>query len=145
MISFVVVGIPQPSGSKRAFPIKRKDGSVGVAVSEDAKGAKAWRQDVAAAAAGVYSGPPLEGPLFVFVEFRMPRPKGHFGKHGLRPSALPLWPAVRPDATKLLRAVEDACTAILWRDDAQIVRQHVVKVYASDSEPPGMTMQISRA
>lgn len=46
-----------------------------------------------------------------------------------RPSA-PHYPAVKPDATKLVRAVEDALTGICWRDDAQIVNQDVRKRYA---------------
>lgn len=141
-VTFSVVGIPQPSGSKRAFPIKRKDGSIDVAVSEDAKGAKAWRQDVAAAAAGVFGGAvPLDGPLSLSVVFMMPRPKGHFGKRGLRPGA-PGYPAVRPDATKLLRAVEDALTGILWRDDAQIVGQHIVKRYTVGA--PGASVTVAQ-
>lgn len=70
----------------------------------------------------------LDGPLELLVVFTVPRPKGHYGARGLRPSA-PEYPAVRPDVTKLLRAVEDACTGIVWRDDAQIIEQHATKRY----------------
>ena len=36
---------------------------------------------------------------------------------------------MRPDATKLVRAVEDALTGLVWRDDAQVVIQTVRKRY----------------
>ena len=35
----------------------------------------------------------------------------------------PRRPVTRPDVTKLIRAVEDACTSIVWRDDSQICTQ----------------------
>lgn len=70
----------------------------------------------------------LDGPLVLVVQFYVPRPKSHYGARGLRPSA-PDYPAVRPDVTKLLRAVEDACTGVVWRDDAQVVEQHAGKSY----------------
>jgi Holliday junction resolvase RusA-like endonuclease len=39
-------------------------------------------------------------------------------------------PTVKPDLTKLLRAVEDALTGVVWRDDSQIIHQVVNKEYA---------------
>jgi Holliday junction resolvase RusA-like endonuclease len=136
---FFVPGIPQPGGSKRAFTVKKPDGGIGVRVEDDAKHGKPWRVAVAWAAKAAHQGPPLDGPLWLAVTFTMPRPKGHFGKRGLRKSA-PLRPTVKPDTTKLLRALEDACTGILWRDDAQIVVQHVSKEYG---EHPGARVQLA--
>jgi len=81
----------------------------------------------------------LGGALEVSVIFTVPRPKGHFGARGLKPSA-PAYPTVRPDVTKLLRAVEDACTGIVWRDDAQIVAQHAIKRYG---EPACAEIRVS--
>lgn len=73
----------------------------------------------------------LTGPLQLDVTFAIARPKGHYGKRGLLPSA-PLFVTVRPDVTKLLRGLEDALTGVLWRDDAQVVKQHACKVYTED-------------
>jgi Holliday junction resolvase RusA-like endonuclease len=77
------------------------------------------------------------------VTFLMPRPKGHFrtGKraHILREAA-PLYHTSKPDATKLLRATEDALTGILWHDDAQIAMQIVKKRYTSSN--PGAEIKI---
>lgn len=39
------------------------------------------------------------------------------------------YPITKPDSTKLVRAVEDALTGVLWGDDAQVVDQHVFKRY----------------
>ena len=72
--------------------------------------------------------PLLDGPLALEVVFTVPRPKGHFGVKGLRPSAPP-HPTVAPDTTKLLRAIEDAMEGIVYRNDAQIVEQVARKVY----------------
>jgi Holliday junction resolvase RusA-like endonuclease len=71
----------------------------------------------------------MDGPLQLTAHFVVPRPKGHHGAKGsVRPSA-PAYPITRPDTTKLLRALEDACTGILWRDDSQIVSQFAFKAY----------------
>jgi Holliday junction resolvase RusA-like endonuclease len=127
-VRFRVDGIPQPAGSKRAFPFQRKGGGLGVRVTDDAKHGKGWRAEVAYAARCAYDGPPLAGPLKLSLVFTMPRPKGHYGTRGLRPSA-PWRPIVKPDVLKLARLVEDACTGILWRDDSQIVEEVMSKHY----------------
>jgi len=160
-VAFDVRGRPQPAGSKKAFPIRRKAGggwvATGkVAVVDDNPKAKPWQAEVAYAgayamqrAAGPARGadfdpaPELfDGPLGLAVTFTLRRPKGHFGTGRnawkLKPSALP-WPMVKPDCTKLLRAVEDALTGVVWRDDAQVVEQLVVKRYG---EPEGAHVEV---
>jgi len=42
-----------------------------------------------------------------------------------------LFPSVRPDIDKLLRAVFDSCKGILYEDDAQIVSTHARKEYGT--------------
>lgn len=124
MTSFFVPGIPQPGGSKRGFVVNGR-----AVITEDAKKSKPWRAVVALAARDAMAGaPPMDAPLRLVVVFVLPRPKGHFGRRGLLPSARP-WPSTKPDTTKLLRALEDACTGIVWRDDTQVVQQLAWKVY----------------
>lgn len=133
---FEVLGRPQPAGSKRAFAIRRKGVITGIAVTDDAKGSRPWKDSVIVAARDALNGAkPLTGPLQLDVAFYVSRPAGHYGtgrnRHLVKASS-PRYPAVRPDATKLLRAVEDAMTeAGVWRDDAQVVAQTVVKYYGS--------------
>jgi Holliday junction resolvase RusA-like endonuclease len=135
-VRFTVHGKPQPAGSKRAIPIYRKGRQFTgrVAVVEDAKRSKPWQTVVAAAAVEAMDGRELlTGPLALEVYFYVARPAGHYGKgrnaSRLRASA-PRYPAVKPDTTKLVRAVEDAMTAAgVWRDDAQVVSQSNHKRY----------------
>lgn len=123
---FTVYGTPQPAGSKRGFFIKKLNR---VVITDAAKQSRPWKALVSdAAQQAMNGGGVMRGPLSLRLAFFVPRPKGHMGKHGIKPSA-PGYPAVRPDATKLLRAVEDALTGILWNDDAQVVEQHVFKHY----------------
>jgi Holliday junction resolvase RusA-like endonuclease len=133
-VRFTVLGKPQPAGSKKGFkhPITGR-----VIITDDNSKAGPWKQQVGWAAAGQVAEL-WTGALELTVVFHIARPKGHYrsGKnaHLLRDSA-PRYPVVKPDATKLLRAVEDALTGVLWRDDAQIVDQHVWKRYVDDGQP----------
>ena len=132
-ITFTVIGLPQPAGSKRAFPFKRRDGKLGVAVSDNNPKAKDWKQAVASAAHAAHNGSGLlDGPLEVKMLFFLPRPKGHYrtGRNAgtLRESA-PLFPTGRPDTQKLARGTTDALTKVIWRDDSQIVKEVLQKHY----------------
>lgn len=125
VVSFTVYGQPAPAGSKTVGHAK----SGRAFVRDSSKRSRPWKSDVAQAAGIAVRGAPLlEGPLELVLRFYVPRPKGHFGARGLRPSA-PVYPIVKPDVLKLARAVEDACTGVIWRDDAQIVREVLTKEY----------------
>ena len=103
-------------------------GEGGVTVVDANAKSRPWKTLVSESAARVHSGPLLEGPLAVEFLFQVPRPQGHFGKRGLLRSA-PAFPTVRPDVLKLARAVEDALTGVLYRDDSQIVDELLLKRY----------------
>lgn len=136
-IEFFVPGIPAPGGSKKAFVVKGR-----AVVTEDSKRNKPWRDRVASVALESHAGPPLEGPLALSLRFVLARPRGHFGtgrNAGKVRASAPPYPAVKPDTTKLLRAVEDALTGILWGDDAQIVAQAAAKGYG---DRPGCHVQV---
>lgn len=135
-----VIGLAQPAGSKRAVTWRSKDGRSGTNVIDANPKAKPWQNTVAQTAASVWTGPLLDEPLILYVTFQIPRPAGHFGKRGLRPGA-PEFPAVRPDLLKLTRAVEDALTGVLWRDDALIVYEMLTKRYG---EPAKLTVCVDR-
>jgi Holliday junction resolvase RusA-like endonuclease len=134
VIEFFVPGVAVPAGSKRAFPRAGRDGKLHVGVA-DASGPRGreWRAAIQLAASYALDGAPapvpLGGALKLSLSFFLPRPKDHRGVRGLLPHA-PRLPTTRPDLLKLARAVEDACTSILWRDDAQIVDEELHKTYA---------------
>ena len=113
-----------------------------------------WRQDVAAAAARQYQGPPLGGPLSLEIEFRFPRPKSHFGTGRnatvLKPDA-PSFVVSRKygDLSKLIRSTEDAISATsgfpVVEDDSLFVLVRARKVYASEEKPVGAVVLVSKA
>lgn len=132
MIRFTVPGIPAPQGSKRYLGTK---GGKGILV-ESSKRVAPWRADVMYAAIGAHDRQ-IPGALSVTLDFRLPRPKGHHGVRGLRPSA-PRFPTTKPDLDKLARAVLDALKGIVWIDDSQVVELHASKDYGD----PGVDIQI---
>lgn len=126
---FTVYGKPQPAGSKRGF-VNRKTGKV--IITDDAKSSRPWKQEVAGAAvAAMGERSPWDVPLEMSVTFYFARPKSHLKADGAVKPKAPGWPSVRPDTTKLVRAVEDALTGIIFRDDALVVDQIASKRYGS--------------
>lgn len=122
-VQFTVWGVPQPGGSKTAG--RRLDGRTFVRDSNPK--AAPWKDNVSRVAGAIMGTRPLfRGPLQMVVVFYVPRPKGHFGARGLRPSA-PKFPTKRPDLTKLLRPLEDALTGVCVGDDSQFVKQLLEK------------------
>jgi Holliday junction resolvase RusA-like endonuclease len=144
VIRFEILGRPAPRGSKRAFPIRRKNGSLGVVVSDDTgETGRLWMTMVREAARGAL--PPNwvvhSGPVKLFAVFHRRRPKAHYTTKGtVKPSA-PAHPTVKPDLTKLLRAIEDALTGIVWRDDSQIIYQIASKDY-SDADLTSVVIEL---
>ena len=139
-IEFFVRGIPGTAGSKK-FVGMSKAGR-GIIIDSAGKKGKDWRNLVASTAQQAFAliGP-LTGPLELHVTFNMPYRKGDLNKAGaLKPSA-PYYHTTKPDATKMLRAVEDAMTGIAWHDDAQIAVQRVEKHYSS---VPGAAIHIKQ-
>ena len=141
-LAFVAYGMASPAGSKRAFT-NRHTGRTQVV--DAAKGSKAWKQEVATeayAALALANGDGLpgliDGPLAVSMTFFVPRPSSHYGARGLKPSA-PDYPTTRPDVLKLARAVEDALTGVVYRDDAQLVRERLAKLYG---EPARVEVEV---
>ena len=137
-IQFTVYGLPVAQGSKKVI-------GRNVIEMADAR-LRTWRQDVAGAAKEAMEGAsPYIEPVDVRLMFWLPRPQAHFGTgrniEKLKPSA-PIAPAVHPDLDKLTRAVLDALTGIVFRDDKQVVAMTLSKLYAQDSFNPGMMASV---
>lgn len=136
-----VIGTPQPQGSARAFNNPKGGRPI---VTSDNKKLRPWRQDIRETVREHWGArPPHAGALCVRVVFRFQRPVGHFGKHGLLPSA-PVAMTVRPDLDKLVRAVLDALKdAGVYRSDAQVVQLvDCRKRYCLPGEAPGVTIDL---
>jgi Holliday junction resolvase RusA-like endonuclease len=132
-ITFWVPGIPAPGGSKNAFPIKKGGVYTGRVAVVDAGGkkTKAWRAAVSQCAKeAMQSNPPLEGPLRIYADFVMPRPKYHFNQKGIKQDA-PYFHIVAADIGKLARSTDDAMTGIVYKDDAQLCETRTCKHYGN--------------
>lgn len=128
-LTFTVYGAAQPAGSKKAVPMGGRWG-----VIDDNKKGRPWKNQVAQQAGLAMAGRELfRGPISLTLTFHVRRPKGHFGKRGLLPSA-PLFPTVKPDVLKLARAVEDALSGVVYNDDAQIVTEVLMKRYGEPEQ-----------
>lgn len=140
-----VPGVPAPQGSLRAFT---RNGRAWA--TSDNPRTRPWKAAVTAEAARAVEAAALANPAFgrepvgVSVTFRLPRPRGHYGKRGLLPSA-PRYPAGMPDLDKLARAVLDALTGIVWRDDAQVVALDVYKRYQAEGAELVTTIEVGPA
>lgn len=126
-------------GSHRAFVVKGR-----AVVTHDNAKTKPWQLTVQwSAKAEMFGKEPIEGPVNVSVVFFMPRPAGHSGVRGLRPSA-PARPAVKPDLDKLVRSTLDGLTGVVFRDDAQVVTISAEKRFA-DGRAPGADIVVRAA
>jgi Holliday junction resolvase RusA-like endonuclease len=128
-INFFVAGKPATSGSKHAM-ISKSTGKL--VVLADNKRQRSWQQMVASEAREAYDGLLLTGPVRLEVQLVFLRPKSHFKGNGedLRKGA-PERPISRPDSSKCVRAIEDALTGVVWRDDSQVVEHEIAKTYGS--------------
>lgn len=135
-IYFCVPGKPATAGSKRGIPFRKKDGGLGVRLLHACDRFESWRVDVRAIVSRMLpvDCDLIDGPVSLSLEHVIQRPKSHYrtGKnsHELRACA-PIWPTGKPDLTKVLRALEDSLTGVLWVDDSQVVVQSCSKTYGS--------------
>jgi Holliday junction resolvase RusA-like endonuclease len=125
-----VYGTPAPAGSKKVVPMGGRYGVV-----DASKRSAPWKKEIRQTAGRMREGSePMDGPLEARFVFYVQRPKGHYGtgrNEGVVKESAPEFPAVKPDVLKLARAVEDALSGIVYRDDCQIVIEQLEKRYGS--------------
>lgn len=125
-----VSGTPAPKGSSRAITVRGRGVLVPNSSTVNARQQRAWHKAVKQAA---IASECIDGPVVVGIAFRLARPKGHYGKRGLRSTA-PLVPAVRPDIDKLARCTLDALTGLAFADDSCVVHLTVSKNYTKPGD-----------
>ena len=132
----------KPDGNLHPVPVPTRDGGTTAktfVADSSGKPGKTWRSDIRDAVAAIYDVATqgvLDVPLVLEVVFFRPHNSGHYGaNNNLLPSA-PAYPVARPDGTKLLRAFEDALTAVLWKDDSRIVSCRWDKRFVPIDQPP---------
>lgn len=124
-ITFQVLGVPAPQGSKTVFNGRPVEGGSKTGREKH----RAWRHAVADAAYTLWEGrPPLDGPLALTVRFVMPRPT--------TARKADRWQYRKPDLSKLLRCTEDALIdAGIVVDDARFACITVTKTLAYPGQP----------
>lgn len=117
-IEFVVHGDAKPQGSLQSFYVAK----LGRTVTPQKQSVIDWRTRLADAGAQVVlarGGELLDGPVQIQAVI-----------YSLKPKSWPRWrvlPSTRPDWDKLARAIGDALSGVVYRDDALIVDAHVAK------------------
>jgi len=139
-LSLFIEGTPIPQGSKRI--IHTREGKP--IIIEDNNKTRPWRRLMTQAIKAhmvEHPCPPSEKihSYILNLTFWLPRPKSVTEKKRL-------YPCVKPDLDKLLRAVNDSLTdSGVIRDDAQIIKTKCLKIYANEDKfQPGVLINLER-
>lgn len=140
--NFFVPGIPVPKGSTKSFYNPNADKIV--TMQDNRKRQKPWASLVSYCAQE--SGCRVSmGAIKLSLDFKMPRPKNHYGtgkNSGSLKQSAPFYHLSTPDLDKLVRCIKDALTGIAWKDDKQVCVLTTVKHY---DETPGVNILIEEA
>lgn len=119
-IQFSVHGEAKAKGSATSFYSAKQ----GRTFSHQATSTVEWGRQVKYQAQEAVKDMPtlMEGPLVVSIDFLLPKPAS-------APKKKEIFPVKRPDLDKLIRAVLDGMTGILYRDDSQVVSIFARKTY----------------
>lgn len=133
-VTFYVEGTPIPQGSKRLG----RHGARFVILDDNDRVLRPWRRLVRMRAQHEIRGLdgfPIDGPCMLVVTFSMPRPK-----------TMPKGrtePCVKPDLSKLVRAIEDSLTeAQVWSDDSRVTTCAATKRYVMEGEEPHVSIMV---
>lgn len=140
-----VPGTPIQQGSMKAFPIRHSNGTLGVSMVHN-KGnlLTAWRERIRVALIEKYpeqlDGTQTDGgyfkqytPVVLEVTFYLAKPKSNKLKEPSNKKA---------DLDKLVRAVNDALSGLVFYDDSQVVEITALKLWADDEHPEGVYLNV---
>lgn len=132
MITFEVDG--DPVGKQRARH-RRVGNFIQTYTPEKTRSYEKQIKDAAKQAMGITE--PLETPISLYLYIRAPIPKSTTKKalQGILDGLIK--PIKKPDASNVLKSVEDAMNGVVYKDDSQIVNLHVTKVYDKN---PGVSI-----
>lgn len=105
-----------------------------------------WRDSVTEAAMKAMGrAQPWLGPIELDLEFVLTRPKGNWLKSGALSKSAPRYHITKPDRGKLARAVEDALSGVVYKDDSQVCCGEPRKRYvAVRGAYPGVIVKVRR-
>ena len=126
MVTFKVDA--NPVGKQRAR-YARRGNFISTYTPEKTRTYETLIKDAAIEAMG--SSEPLETPVSLYLYIRVPIPASATKKRLQAISDGTEKPIRKPDASNILKSVEDGMNSVIYKDDSQIVNIHVTKVYSS--------------
>jgi Holliday junction resolvase RusA-like endonuclease len=128
IVTFNVEG--NPVGKQRARYAKRGN-FVTAYTPEKTRSYEALIKDAARQAMG--SSSPLDTPVSLYLYIRVQIPASATKKRLQAIASGDEKPTKKPDASNILKSVEDGMNGVVYKDDSQIVNIHVTKVYSSQA------------
>ena len=126
MVTFKVDGTPVPKGRAR---YARRGNFISTYTPEKTRTYETLIKDAAIEAMG--SSEPLETPVSLYLYIRVPIPKSCTKKRLEAIDNGSEKPTKKPDASNILKSVEDGMNGVVYHDDSQIINLHVSKVYST--------------
>ena len=128
IVSFKVDG--NPVGKQRARYVRRGN-HISTYTPEKTRTYETLIKESAKQAMG--SSEPLETPVTLYLYIRVCVPKSCTKKRLEAIQNGSEKPIKKPDASNILKSVEDGMNGVVYKDDSQIVNIHVTKVYSSEA------------
>lgn len=125
-ITFTVPGAPVAKGRARSFV---RNGRVAHYTPE--KTANYENLVRMAAHQAMQGASPVDACVSLTVRAFLPIPASWSRRKREQAEAAEIFPAVRPDLDNILKAINDGCNGVLWRDDAQVVVLIASKCYGA--------------
>ena len=126
MVTFKVDATPVPKGRARYV---RRGNYISTYTPEKTRTYETLIKEAAREAMG--ASEPLETPVSLYLYIRVPIPKSCTKKRLEAISDGSEKPSKKPDASNILKSVEDGMNGVVYHDDSQIINLHVSKVYSS--------------
>ncbi len=126
MVTFKVDGTPVPKGRAR---YARRGNFISTYTPEKTRTYETLIKDAAIEAMGASEA--LQTPVSLYLYIRVPIPASATKKRLQAIASGEEKPTKKPDASNILKSVEDAMNSVVYKDDSQIVNIHITKVYSS--------------
>lgn len=138
-ITFFVPGIPVAQPRQRHRVVESHGRTFAMNYTPAKHPVNTWKATIQLAARQVYDGPPLDVPITLFATLVFSRPKNRIWKT----REMPREPKTgKPDGDNCAKALKDALSGILFRDDALVWDERIVRYVAAGDEQPHTVVTI---